>query len=347
MLETILPFRDENLPRMKRASATTLMLLAVILSILSGIINPYILRVIFAIPASALYASAIFARREKWMLIFAVIPAAIVAVATGDITGAVSSLLLPASLAVSAVNAVYMRRSKAASVIVSIFALAAASAICLAVFLLTGGELPSLSSFSENVRQITSKLVSVNSDNAQNSSSDVYKTLIVDELVKYISMSIPSIVSGVLFFSSYISLTLTSSLLSLFSFRDRVAHQTRSYEPSAISAFVYILSYIVSASLAGNSRADIVGYSAENILLIFLPPMMIYGEKVLYNLSISHDRRTMFTVLSLFAIFSLPSLYFMTVSFTGAISLLYFSLKPTLQKFWSSFTNGGNGEDDG
>lgn len=332
-----------KMPRMRHTAAIVLLLLYTAAAILSGTTGSLTLRLVLTSLATATLAAVIFMYRRPVILAFPVIVTAAVLLLTRDFTLASSSLLLPLPAAIAAATSLCLGADKARAVTVTAVSLVASAAALTLIYILSGGTLPSYESFFESLVKLFASL----SAPSANGPVNAFTAEAAASLARYIMLSLPAIVFVTVSAVSFVSVTLCSVMIDMFSFGQWVVPESRVYTPSVISAVLYLGAYLISASLVSVSSADVIGYAAENVLLCLLPAMMIHGEKSLYGLSRRHDKKMLFAVLTVALLMLSPSLYLMFVSFSGAIALIYTALRPVIRRLIGRDDDDGSDDDDG
>lgn len=341
---TLLNARD-GMPRMKHAAAAILLLLYLASSTLAGAWGASAAlpaRLALIAVSTALLAALLFMYRLHLLYAFPIIAAAITFFLSRDITIALTQLILPlpAAILISAVFS--LGADKARAVTVASVSFAVSAAILLLVYKLSGGE---LRSFESIMRSLSEFFASVTTP-SRNGPVPAFTEEAASALARYITLSLPAIVFVSVTAAAFASVTLCAALIDLFSFGSFIIPDARVYTPSVVSASLYLISYIVSASLVSIASADIIGFAAENVLLCLLPAMMLYGERSLYKLATKHDRRVLFAVLTVIVLMTSPSMYLMFVSFSGAIALIYKALAPIVRRFMKKLRDDDDDDDD-
>lgn len=331
-----------DMPRMKHAAATVLLLLYTVASILSGTTGSLALRFTLVSLATAVFAAVMFMYRRPVMFVFPVISAAAVLILTQDVTFTLSSLLLPLPAAVVMSTTLCLGSDKAHAVTVTSVSLALSAAVLTLVYALTGGDLPTYESLFDSMSQFFSSITAP----SPNGPVNAFTPEAASALARYIMLSLPAIVFVTVSAVSFVSVTLFSVIIDMSSFGEWLMPGSRSYTPSVISAALYLCAYLTSASLVSVASADLVGYAAENVLLCLLPAMMIHGEKSLYGLARRHDKKILFAGLTVMILLLTPSLYLMFVSFAGAISLIYTALRPVVKRLLGRDDNDDGSDDN-
>lgn len=330
---------DRSLPHMKHAAAVTVLILYASLTAASAALPGTALKLAASAVSSSLLASALYMYRRWAILFFPPAAAAAAILLSSDAPTAVFAITAPLFVGVTASYNLLVKSEKSHAVASSSAAVAAAAAVSVAVHFFSGGVLPS---YDSALASLTNFFGSFRSPAGK-------EVLAADAslgLARYILIIAPALIMIAAASFSFIAVTLSILTARLFSFGGFIPTAARVYVPSAVSAGVYLISYLISAALIANTAADVVGYTAENLLIALLPAMMIHGERTLFRLSRRHDKTVMFTVLSVIVLLISPSIYLMFVSFAGACGRIYASVKTPLHRFWRRVTGGGDDDDD-
>lgn len=328
-----------DMPHMKHAAAIFVLTFYASFAVLSGTSGALALRLLFVTLAASALAAVMFMYRRPAIFAFPPASFALTLLLTRDITLSAAALLLPLSAGAVISYNLLLRSDKARTVALTSAAAALTAAALLIPYFLTGGT---FRSYDELLTSLTGFLSSVGGGSGRGFFSEDQSL----GVARYIILTMPALiivtVSAVSFFAS----TLTVGLARLFSFSDRIAPDARSYVPSVVSAAVYLLAYFTSAVLIANTKADIIGYTAENLLIALLPAMMIFGERTLYRVSKRHEKMILFIVLSVLLVLISPSLYLMFVSFAGAGSRVYAEIRPSIKRFMRRFRSDNDDDDN-
>lgn len=327
------------LPRMKRASALTVAVIYAVVATEAGCVDAAVLRLIFAALASSLAASLLFMYRRPEIFAFPIIPAAVTFVLTKNAAVTAAVLLVPSLCGASIAYNMLIKSERSRTVVFSAAAAAIGAAAAFGIYLLLGGKtltydgaLASLKGFFASFKTPagTSFLT-----------EDVSLGI-----ARYIMLTLPALAMIAVSSLAFAASSLSAALADVFHFGEYVPRASRVYVPSAVSAAIYLLSYLTSAALIASTSADVVGYTAENLLIALLPAMMIHGERTLFRLAKRHDHNVLFAVLTVILLLISPSMYLMFVSFSGAVGRIYSEARPTIKRLVRRISGGGDDGDD-
>ncbi len=315
---------------MKREPAILALLLYAGFSILAGVSGLSVFTFFYAAVSTSLLASAAFMYRRRIIAVFPPLAAAVTFIITRSVLGTAASLLLTVIPASALAISLFLGFDNKARAVTAVCASAAFSLLILfGLYLLSGGAILSVEDIVGRAEGWFSSL----SVPGREGPVQVFPAEAASGLARYIVVCMPALSIIALSAASYAAVSLTVLFVDIFSFGDKIEPGVREYTPNVISAVLYVAAYIVSASLLSDPSADIIGYTAENLLLLILPAMMIAGEKSLLRLAKKHDRRVLFTVLTVLLLLVSPSIYLMAVSFFGAGYLIFAELRAAFRKF--------------
>ncbi len=319
----------ENMPRMKRAAAIIVSVLAFSTLTASGVTFPNPFSFLFTSVSVAVLASLIFAYRSNLILLLPIASCACAFGATGSPVCAIVPLV---SLIPAVVLAVlFYKKARRSSVVTTVsVALGVSFAVVVGVMLLVRPELL-LQVFS--VKSFLTEKISSLTVNTANGKVPLYTEEAAESLASYFVVSIPAAVIIVINAISFVSTAIFLAAVKMFGFLDRIPGGKWRYSPELAAAVVYLSSYVVSASLIPFPSADAVGFAAENVLISLIPAMLIAGERALFSLSQRHDKKTLFIILSAMLFLVSPSLYLMVITFSGALAVIISRVKPYVMRF--------------
>lgn len=319
----------ENMPRMKRAAAIIVSMLAFSTLTASGLMFPNPFSFVFTSVSVAVLASLIFAYRSNLILLLPVASGICVIAVTGSPVCALVSL---ASLVPSVALAVlFYKKARRSSAVTAVSIVVGISfAVVVGVMLLMR---PELISRAASVKSLLTEKISSLTVNTANGRVLLYTEEAAESLAAYFVVSIPAAVIIVINAISFVSSEIFLVAVKMFGFWDRVPDGKWRYSPELAAAIVYISAYVVSASLIPFPSADVVGFAAENVLIALIPAMLIAGERALLSLSQRHDKKTIFIVLSAMLFLVSPSLYLMVITFSGAVAVIISRIKPYVMRF--------------
>ena len=327
---------------MKNAAAVVLLTLFTATAAAAGVAGAAALKLLCASLSTAILAGLTFMYRRPFIFAVPLIPAVITFVLTESLTMSAIPLILPLPAAVIIAVSAYAGENKSRIITASSIALACSCLLLLLLYRISGGVFPTYDSVLDLLRRELSS-ITVPSPNGR---VPALRDEAILSIAQYLILCSPAIAMICLSAFAYITSSLFSLLCSLFSFGDRLPEGARKYIPSVVSAVLYLLAYLISASLVSVASADVVGYTAENLLLALLPAMMIHGERSLYELAYKHERRLLFVIVSVLILLISPSIYLMFVSFSGAIALIYGWLKPKFRLLLSRLRGDDNDNDN-
>lgn len=333
--------KSTGMPRMKDAAASLMLAIYASVAVMTSYSRSAFVCIIGAAVASAVLAAVAFAYRRPWILAVPVISSAAVFILTYSAAYTVMSLL-PIPTAAAVVAAFALKRKKSGIVAAASVAVGAWLILTLLASALSGDIKLSYDWFTETLK---SSLMSMTVRTADGP-APMFTEALADGLVEYITLSLPAILTVCSMAAAYIASSLFPRLLCMMSFEQYVYGGALTYTPTAAAGVVYLLAVTVSASLAVDASYDMIGFAAENLLLILMPAMLIYGIRVLKRYAVKHDKRFLFVVLAFILLFSLPSLLLMAVTFTGAIHIIYIKLRPKMKKLMDRMRSDDEDIDD-
>ncbi len=335
--------KSARMPRMKRIPAAVLLMFYTACACLVGVTDLPGLMLPYAAFSASLLAAVAFMFRRRYIAFFPPLAAILAFAATGSWLLAAASLLTTVLPAAAIAWSFYNDcDNKARAVTLTSAAFAAAVLLLLGLYLLKGGSIPRP---DDAVSRLTAWFASVKIP-GKDGLTPIFKAEAASGLANYVVVCLPAFAAVAVSALSFASVSLFLILADIFFFNSSIDPEARSYKPTAVSAAVYIASYLVSSSLIYAPSADVIGYAAENLLLIILPAMMIWGEKTLYRISVEHEKVLVFVILTVILLMASPSVYLMAVSFTGAISLILGAVMPRVRRFISRMRRDMFGDDD-
>ena len=319
----------ENMPRMKRAAAIIVAVIAFAALTASGLTFPDLSAFLLLSVSVAAVASLIFTYRS------ALVPAipAVAVITVFAATRSAGPALFPAAsvLPAAALAVLFYKKSSRAAAITTVSVLLGVS------FLIILGvvyvDSPELIPDPDLVRTSLTETIASFTVNTANGKVPLYTEDAAARLAEYFVLSIPATVIIVINAVSFFAAATFVLFVRLFGFFDRIPDGKWTYTPELAAAVIYLLSYAVSASLIPYSSADVIGFAAENVLIALIPAMMIAGERALYMLSKKHDGLILFVIVSVVLLLVSPSLYLMIISFSGAFSVIITHMRPYVDRF--------------
>lgn len=316
----------EKMPRMKKYSAVTLLLLTVVFGTLSATSFPNPVFIFYSAYAASLFAAILFMRRTKYVYLSPILTFAVTVAISGHLpTALLATVYTPIAVAIAVTF--YEKSSKAASVTASSVALGISLAVvALVTYIVDKDAFPAIGSVTESIAE-SLRSATVNTPDGK---VPLLTEQAASGLAEYIVLSLPAAFIIVVNTVSYLAASLFALQCRLFYFADRIPGGKWVYSPEVIPAVIFILSYFTSAVLVPYSSADVVGYAAENVLISLTPAMMIAGERCSYAVCQKHGKKVSLVVISLILLLISPSLYLMIISFWGALHVIFKSVRPKL-----------------
>ena len=316
-----------GMPRMKHAAAALLLAVYAAAAVASSSVGSAVICGLGAAFASAILAAVTFAYRRAWILAAPLLSSALTLLLTHSVPYTLMSLL-PIPVAAAIVISFALKRKKSGI----ITAASVAVAVWLILILLTAALMGEIElSYESFTAMLKSSLMSMTVRTADGP-APLFTEALADGLVQYITLSLPAIVSVCAMAVAFLAASLFPRLLYMLSFGQYVYRGSLVYTPTAIAGAVYLIAVAMSASLAVDASYDMLGFIAENILLLLMPAMLLYGMRVIVGFAITHDKRFLIVVIGAILFFSLPSMFLMIVTFAGALHIIYVKLSWTMKK---------------
>lgn len=339
-----MPVKDEimslyrsDMPRMRLIPAIVCAVLTALAGAMSGVYAGKIIGAVFLIAATSVFAALLFMFRRPFILASPLLSLAAAAIITGTLTAALTAFAYALPAAATALSA-YKGRTKSVTVTYTSLAMAAyAVLIILFIFIISGSAIPS---YDELLSRITAVFSSITVK------SGGQKVLLFTKeaakrLAEYVLTMLPAIIIVSVSVASFLIVFLFDLLARLFSFTSYLPERWI-YIPATPSAVIFLISCTVSATLIPYHKADVIGYAAENIVYIFLPAMLLQGVRKSFSYFRYKGQIIIFIILSVVLMAISLSIYLMTFSYIGAISLIWASVRSRLRARHS----GGDSDDN-